>query len=44
MVLEKISDEPMDGHPEFVEKEVDEDYNLTKIRGGHILTKGTPIT
>jgi hypothetical protein len=44
MVLEKISDEPMDGHPESMVKEVDEDYNLTEIRGGHILTKGTPVT
>jgi hypothetical protein len=34
VVLEKISDEPVDGHLESTTKEVDEDYNLAKIRGG----------
>jgi hypothetical protein len=33
MVSEKILDEPMDGHPESTVKEVNEDYNLTGIRG-----------
>ena len=31
MVLEEISNEPVDGHPEFAAKEVDEDYNLIGI-------------
>jgi len=44
VVSEEISDEPVDGHPESVAKEVDEDYNLARIRGGHILAKGTPVT
>ena len=44
MVSEEISDEPMDGHPKSIAEEVDEDYNLARVRGGHILTKGTPAT
>jgi hypothetical protein len=44
MVSEEISDEPVDGHPESMAKEVDEDYNLTRIRGGHVLAKGTLVT
>jgi hypothetical protein len=44
VLLEEILDEPMDGHPESVAKEVNEDYNLTKIRGGHVLAKGTLVT
>jgi hypothetical protein len=37
VVSEETSNELVDGHPESVAKEVDKDYNLTKIRGGHIL-------
>ena len=44
MVLEEISDEPLDGHPESTTKEVDEDNNFVGIRGGHVLAKGTPVT
>jgi hypothetical protein len=44
VVLEEISNKPVDGHPESIVKEVDKDYNLTRIRGGHILAKGTPVT
>ena len=44
MVSEEISDEPVDGHPESAVKEVDEDYDLSGIRGRHILAKGTPVT
>ena len=44
MVLEKILDEPVDGHPESMAKEVDEDYNLAGISGGHVLAKGTLVT
>ena len=43
MVSEEISDELVDGHPESTAKEIDEDYNLTRIRGGHILAKGTLV-
>ena len=44
MVSEEISDKPVDGHSESMVKEVDKDYNLTRIRGGDILAKGTPVT
>ena len=44
MVSEEILDEPVHGHPESMTKEVDEDYNLAGIRGGHVLAKGTPVT
>ena len=44
VVLEEISNEPMDGHPKSLAKEVDKDYNLAGIRGGHILAKGKPVT
>ena len=44
MVSEEISDEPVDGHPESIVKEVDEDYDLSRIRSRHILAKGTPVT
>ena len=44
MVSEEISDKPVDGHPESMVKEVNKDYNLTIIRGGHILAKGTLVT
>ena len=44
MVSEEILDEPVDGHPESMVKEVNEDYDLAGIRGGHILAKGTPAT
>ena len=41
MVSDEILDEPVDGHPKSMVKEVNEDYNLARIRGGHILAKGT---
>ena len=44
MVSEEISDEPVDGHLESMAKEVNKDYDLTRIRGGHVLAKGTPVT
>jgi hypothetical protein len=44
VVLEEISNEPVDGHSESIVKEVDEDYNLIRIRGKHILAKGTSVT
>jgi hypothetical protein len=44
VVLEEISNELVDGHPESTVKEVDKDYNLARIRGRHILAKGTPVT
>ena len=44
MVSEEISDELVDGHPESTAEEVDEVCNLTRIRGRHILAKGTPVT
>ena len=44
MVSEEISDELVDGHPKSTTKEIDEDYNLTEIMGGHVLAKGTPVT
>jgi hypothetical protein len=44
IVSKEILDKPVDGHLESVVKEVDEDYNLTGTRGGHILAKGTPVT
>ena len=44
VVSEEISNEPMDGHPKSLAKEVDKDYNLAGIKGGHILAKGTPVT
>ena len=44
MVSEEILDELVDGHPESAAKEVDEDYNLAGIRGGHVLAKGTLVT
>jgi hypothetical protein len=39
MVSEEILDKPVDGHPKSMAKEVDEDYNLTRIRGGHKLAR-----
>ena len=44
MVSEEISDEPVDGNPESTTKKVNEDYDLTEIRGRDILAEGTPIT
>jgi len=44
MVSKVISDEPVDGHLKSTVKEVDEDYNFARIRGGHVLAKGTPVT
>jgi hypothetical protein len=44
MVSEEVLDEPVDRHPESAMKEVDEDYNVIKVGGGHILAKGTPVT
>jgi hypothetical protein len=39
VVSKEISDEPVDGHPESTVKEVDEDYNLTRIRAGTSLPR-----
>jgi hypothetical protein len=41
MVSEEVSVELVDGQPESTSKEVDKDYNLAGIRGGHVLAKGT---
>ena len=44
MVSEEILDEPVDGHPEFVVKEIDEDYNLAELGGKDVLAKGASVT
>ena len=44
MVLEEILDKPVDGNPKSMVEEVNEDYNLARISGGHVLAKGTPVT
>jgi hypothetical protein len=44
MVSKEISDEPVDGYPKSMVEDVNEDYNINGIRGGHILAKGTPVT
>ena len=44
MVLEEISNKPVDGHPKSVVKEVNEDYDLARIRGTDVLAKSTPVT
>ena len=44
VVSEETLDEPVDGYPESMAEEVDEDYNLARVKGGHILVKGTPVT
>ena len=44
VVSEETLDEPVDGHPKSTAKEVDEDYDLTRIRGGHVLAEGTPVS
>ena len=44
VVSEEILYDPVDGHPESTVKEVNEDYDLVGIRGGHVLAKGTSAT
>ena len=44
MVLEEISNKPVDGHPKSMVKEVNEDYDLIGIRGRDVLAKGTLVT
>ena len=43
MVLKEISDELVGGHLESTAKEVDEDYNLARIRGGHVKVPLAPV-
>ena len=44
MVLKEILDKLVDGHSESTVKEIDKDYDLTRIRARDILAKGTPVT